>query len=226
MISTDNFDSRALRYTDAYGQRFMRRGTYRYNLVTAGTGQMGEHPAYTINVEECDEDHKMKQYYVNVLHDDEGFKPDDPEITIQVGDLVLWSCRQPTAPPFEVVGDREFFGSAKLVNECGYAHAFGTPGEYHWTDANAGKLSGVVKVRNPKCESQKDLATWQKQLTKGALVLITDTIAEPAKIEIITGQTVYFAIVKCGGVSITDSRCVDASNAIRDDLEAHGYCEK
>lgn len=226
MINTDNFDSRALRYTDAFGQRFMRKGTYRYSLVPAGTGKAVEHPTYTIKVEECDKDHKMRQHDVHVLHKHNEFNPDDPEITIQVGDLVLWSCRQPTAPPFEVASDQEFFNSTNLINECGYAHAFGTPGEYRWADANGSKLSGFVTVRDPKCQSRKDLAKWQKQLSKGALVMISGTKAEPPKIEILTGQTVYFAVVKSGGVSITDQRSVDASNEIRDAVEVHGGCER
>lgn len=222
MTNTDNFDSRALRYTDAYGQRFMRADTYRYSLVTAGTGETGEHAVYTIRVEKSAKDHKMNQHNLNVIYQDGEFRPDDPEITIQMGDIVLWACRQPSAPPFEVIGDKEFFSSSTMVNECGYAHAFSAAGEYHWADANGGKLSGVVKVRDPKCQSQKDLAKWQRQLRKGALVMINGTKTEPAEIEIITGQTVYFAIVKSKGVSITDQRCIDAFNKVRDSLGACG----
>lgn len=209
MMNIDNFDSRSLRYTDAFGQRFMREGTYRYSVVTAGTGDIGDHPTYTIKVDRSGKGHKMQQHFIDIAFKDGEYKPNDPEITIQSGDLVTWSCRQPAAPPFEVVGDKEFFSSSTMVNESGYAHAFGTVGEYHWADANGGKLSGVVRVRNPKCQSQKDLARWQRQLRKGALVMINGSKAEPAEIEITTGQTVYFAIIKSKGVSITDQRCID-----------------
>lgn len=218
MSNMDNFDSRALRNTDAFGQRFMRDGTYRYSLVTAGTGEIGDHPSYTIKVEKCDKNHKMQQHDVSIVHKNGEFKPEDPEITIQTGDLVLWSCRQPSAPPFEVIGDKEFFSSSKLTNECGYAHAFGSEGEYHWADANGGKLSGVVRVRNPKCLSQKDIVKWQRQLRTGALVMINGTKAEPPEIEVMTGQTVYFAIIKSKGVSITDQRYVDASHVVQDGI--------
>ena len=212
MTNMDNFDSRALRYTDAFGQRFMRDGTYYYSLVTAGTGEIGDHPTYTIKTEKCGKGHKMQQHFVNIAYQEGEYKPNDPEITIQSGDLVTWSCRQPAAPPFEVVGGKEFFSSSTLVNECGYAHAFSAAGEYHWVDANGGKLSGVVRVSDPKCQSQKDIARWQRQLRKGALVMINGSKAEPTEIKITTGQTVYFAIIKSKGISITDQRCVVAAN--------------
>lgn len=211
MNNMDNFDSRALRYTDAFGQRFMRVGTYHYNLVTAGIGEVGDHPTYTIKVEKADKGQKMQQHFVNVAYQDGEYKPDDPEITIQSGDLVTWSCRQPAAPPFEVFGDKEFFSSSTMVNECGYAHAFCAAGEYRWVDVNGSKLTGVVHVRDPKCQSHKDIARWQRQLRKGALVMISGGKAEPAEIEITTGQTVYFAITKSKGISITDQRSLATS---------------
>ncbi len=222
MTNMDNFDSRALRYTDAFGQRFMRASTYRYSLIPAGTREIGEHPVFTIKVEKSAKDNKMNQHSLNVLYQDGVFRPDDPEITIQMGDLVMWACRQPSAPPFEVVGDREFFSSSTMASECGYAHAFSAAGEYHWADANGAKLSGVVKVHDPKCKSQKELDKWKRKLRKGSLVMINGTKAEPAEIEVLTGQTVYFAIIKSKGISITDRRCIDAFNKVRDGL---GACE-
>ncbi len=224
MSNADNFDSRALRYTDAYGQRFMREGTFRYNLVTAGTGRMGEHPVYTIHVEACEKGHKMKQHSVLVLYKEGELQPDDAEITIKVGDLVMWACRQPTAPPFEVVGCKEFFGSANLVNECGYAHAFGAPGDYEWVDGNGSDVAGVVRVVDPKCQTQKEIAKWQKKLSKGALVMISDTKVEPREIEILTGQTVYFAVVKSEGISITERRAAEVSSKVTRATEASGGC--
>jgi plastocyanin len=226
MKTTENFDSRALRYTDAYGQRFMREGTYQYSLATAGSGLMGEHFTHTIKVEDSDKGHKMKQHNIIVSHKDKTFSPDDSEISIKVGDLVMWCCRQPSAPPFEVVGEKEFFGSANMVNECGYAHAFGTPGKYHWGDVINGKVSGVVNVLDPKCKSQAELSKWQKQLSKGTLVMISDGKVTPREVEILTGQTVYFAIVKSDGISITDQRSVDATIAVNDAIHGQRDCNE
>lgn len=224
MTHTDSFDSRALRYTDAYGQRFMREGTYRYHLGKAGSGRLGEHATYTIRVEGGEKNHKMRQHTILVLHKDGGFEPDDPEIAIQAGDLVMWACRQAAAPAFEVVGSKDFFGSASLVNECGYAHAFSAPGDYEWTDANGGKAHGVVHVRDPKCRNQKEIDKWQKKLGKGALVMITDEKVEPGELEIVTGQTVYFAVVKSGGISITDRRVAEVSRQINQAVEKLTGC--
>ena len=43
---TDQLDSRVLRFTDSYAQRFMRPGTYRYGVVAAGA-----HPAKAVPVD-------------------------------------------------------------------------------------------------------------------------------------------------------------------------------
>lgn len=212
MNHTDSFDSRALRYTDAYAQRFMREGTYRYHLVKAGAGRLSASPTYTIRVDACDKDQKMGRRSIWVSYEGDAFEPDDHDITIRVGDLVMWSCRQAEAPPFEVVGSRDFFGSANLVDGCGYAHTFGAPGDYEWADGNGGKLHGVVRVRDPECRNPKDIDKWQKRPANGALVMITHTEADPQEVEIVTGQTVFFAIAKSGGISITERRVAEVSH--------------
>jgi plastocyanin len=220
----DNFDSRALRHTDAYGQRFMREGVYRYDLVTAGAGEMFEFCSFTINVVGGDKIKKMKQHTVTVSFKDNVFLPDDPEITIKEGDMVMWCCRQPSAPPFEVIGEKEFFSSAKMVNECGYAHAFGSPGTYQWSNLSDGKLSGVVKVIDPQCKTQADVASWKKKLSTGSLVMINEGKATPSEVEILTGQTVYFAVIKSDGISITDQRSVHAADAVNQVLHGQNGC--
>lgn len=222
MNSSDNLDSRALHYLDAYGQRFMRPGTYRYTIACAGTGRMSDNWPFEIKVEEGEKGHKMRQHSVRVVHKEGKFMPEERELAIQVGDLVMWSCRQSSAPAYEVAGDQEFFGSARLVNECGYSHAFAAAGDYRWTDSNGSGLSGVVRVRDPECKFQKDLAKWQKELAKGTVVMITGTKAEPSEVEILTGQTVYFAVVKSEGVSITDHRRTDATHGMCDATDSSG----
>jgi hypothetical protein len=106
------------------------------------------------------------------------------------------------------MGDREFFSSARLVNESGYAHAFGIAGEYSWADAYGSGLQGTVKVVDPVCSSKEELAQWQDRLAIGELVMITGNEADPAEVEIMTGQTVYFAVTKAPGISISDSRLI------------------
>ena len=48
----DHLDSRALRQTDCFGQRFMRTGTYRYGLVRAGHFRSVSKAPFTIHVVE------------------------------------------------------------------------------------------------------------------------------------------------------------------------------
>jgi hypothetical protein len=43
-------------------------------------------------------------------------------------------------------------------------------------------------------------------LSKGTVVTIADDRAAPADVEIVTGQTVFFAVTKSRGISITDER--------------------
>jgi len=189
----------------------MRSGTYHYHLIPAGAREMVADRPFTIETVESPKEHTMDQHTVLVNHESHAFRPDKPKLKIRVGDLIMWSCRQQSVPPFEVVGDQEFFGSASLVNECGYAHAFSAAGEYSWVDIFGSGLSGVIRVHDPKCQNKDDLAKWRQMLKKGTLVMIADGKAKPAEVEIVIGQTVYFAVVKTDGISITDRRLVNDS---------------
>ena len=201
-----NFDSRGLGMTDAYGQRFMREGTYRYDIVAGGCGGLSSEYPYSIRVSEGSDD--MVQHTVMLATDQGRLRPDSAELSITIGDLVTWACREP-APAFEVVGDHDFFGSARLFNESGYAHAFGTAGDYPWVDVYGSGLRGSVRVVDPQCLSKEEFAEWQSQLAKGQLVMIVGSEADPADVEIVTGQTVYFAVTKTPGISITDARLAE-----------------
>ena len=148
----------------------------------------------------------MRQHLIEVAYQDATMVPDQPELTVLAGDLVLWHSRDAARLPFAVVGEKDFFDSHRLVNECGFSHAFAVAGEYHWRDAFGSGLQGVVRVSDPKGSGERDLRAWQKRLTQGTLVMIKDGAAEPAEIDIVTGQTVYFAVVTGPGISVTDSR--------------------
>ena len=203
----DSFDSRALRNTDCYGQRFMRAGTFRYDLVNAAwVPATSEHP-YQVRVRAAKDDERgMKQHTIVVRADGNRFRPDNDNVRVDVGDLVVWHCPDAAGTPFAVVGDKAFFGNAALVNESGFSHAFSAAGEYPWVDAHGSDLRGVVRVTDPPCDSMDDFRSWQRQLSKGTLVMITGGRAEPEEVEVLTGQTVYFAVVKAGGISVTDAR--------------------
>jgi len=201
----DTLDSRTLGRTDCYGQRFMRPGTYAYNILTAGGHHVTDERPFTIEVQERDGEARMEQHTVAARYTDGRFIPERPEISIQEGDLVLWNCPD-SALPYVVAGDREFFASDRLSNECGYSHAFGSVGEYRWTDAYGSGLGGLVRVQDPHIEEHGALQRWHELVKKGTVVMIEGKRAEPREVEIVIGQTVFFAVTKTSGISITDER--------------------
>ena len=199
-------DSRALQRTDCYGQRFMKAGDYPYNIVPAYGALISTDRPFKVRVSDGDAKSRMKQYDVPIRSCDGKFEVPDPELVIKVGDMVLWNCSDRNALPYAVVGDHEFFSSNRLVNESGFSHAFGAAGDYHWIDAHGSGASGVVKVRDPGCKDERDLKRWRQTLAKGTLVMIDDGKVDRSEVEIVTGQTVFFLVVKGPGISITDAR--------------------
>jgi hypothetical protein len=220
---SENLDSRALRHTDCYGQRFMKPGTYSYALVPAGGVTSGDHP-YVVEVTEksSEQERDMHQTTVTVrfvkerrgdcceerTFDPGRFVPDQERVTVEAGDMVVWNSPDAATRPFSVEGQKEFFSSSALTTECGYTHVFMTPGDHEYVDAHGSGLRGVVRVADPKPRTQKELRAWQSRLGEGTLVMIGDGGPEPAEVEIVLGQTVFFAIVKGPGVSITDAALV------------------
>lgn len=215
MQHLDNLDSRHLQATDGYGQRFMREGTYGYNALTAGGGGINLERPFSIHVGTRKSEGKMTQHPVTLRWDGERFIPDHDKLVIEAGDLVSWNCPDQKAPAYEIVGDKPFFDSSMLTNECGFSHAFGMPGNYAWRDAHGSGLKGVVRVKAVACADRAALAHWHAQIGKAALVMVNQGKAEPAEVDIVVGQTVYFAIVTGPGVSITDERLVQAQHDCR-----------
>lgn len=201
----NELDSRALGRADCYAQRFMRPGDYRYNVVPGHGQALSTDYPFVIQVEgNAKKTGKMAQHNLRVTPSGKGFTVAPATLTISVGDMVVWNGGGEI--PFAVVGDQDFFNSHKMVNECGFSHAFGTAGDYHWRDAFGSKLSGVVRVRDPDCKKDPELKKWREALSKGNVVMINDGKADQTELDIYTGQTVFFALVKTPGISITDSR--------------------
>ncbi len=202
----EQLDSRALRRTDCYAQRFMKAGTYPYNVLPAFGDCIEPDRPFTIKVVEQKKKSGMTQHNVVVRFENGRFGVDRGETVIEAGDLVLWNCPEAGDLPYCVIGEKEFFASGRMVNECGYSHAFGTAGEYRWRDANGGDARGIVRVREVRCADRSHLENWHETLKKGTLVMIEGGHAKPSSVEIVTGQTVFFAVVKGSGLSITDER--------------------
>jgi hypothetical protein len=81
-------------------------------------------------------------------------------------------------------------------------------GEYEWVDAYGSKVGGTVVVRSPECKDKKAQAQWLRALEDGNVVTISGEKVHPPKLQVITGQTVVWAIEKAPGISITDARLV------------------
>jgi plastocyanin len=206
-------DSRAIGRASCFGQRFMRPGTYAYAVVPGhGQALASEHP-FLVRVSD-EKSSEMGQQDIVVSDHGRGFMVDQPEVSVRVGDMVLWSGNGRTRAPFAIVGEHDFFNSHRMVNECGYSHAFGTAGEFRWVDAFGSGLGGTIRVRDPDgCDGHEGLARWHKQLNEGHVVMIADGRAQPGDLDILVGQTVFFAIVTGPGISITDQRLVDIGKA-------------
>jgi plastocyanin len=215
-------DSRALARTDCFAQRFMRPGRYAYNVLPAHSRALSEDRPFAIVVEDGERKAEMKQHNLLVDTRDGRFVPSAKELKIATGDLVLWNCIDGKAGSYSVIGDQEFFDSGRMANECGYSHAFGMPGEYRWKDAYGSGLSGIVNVVDPKCCCEADVRKWQAKLSNGTVVMIAGDKAEPKSVEVMVGQTVFFAVVKSGGVSVTDESLLTIAPGSCDQHEEKG----
>lgn len=206
----NELDSRALGRADCFAQRFMHSGEYGYNVVPGFSQAISSDYPFLIRVEDGKkptDDSVMKQHNLRVTSDGKIFSVSEEVLTIVVGDMVVWNGGGEI--PFAVAGDRDFFNSYRMVNECGFSHAFGKAGEYHWRDAFGSSLSGVVRVSDPDCKNDSDLKKWRETLANGSVVMIADNKADKTELDILTGQTVFFAIIKTSGISITDSQLLE-----------------
>lgn len=207
----NSLDSRFLRLGDTFAQKFSRSGRYIYDFGLPGLNRIDKTDSrFTINVKERgDKKREGKQYFVTVgQREDKKLNADPPELSIEAGDVVLWSAADSATPGFSISGhsDNDSFKSAALTREALYSHAFGSPGEIAWVDANGHRLSGKIIVKMPPIKSDKEMEAYKQALTKGAIVVISGEKVEPAQVEILVGQTVFFAVEKADGITITDLR--------------------
>src|SRR6267378_3398011 len=103
MINT--LDSRALQFADCYGQRFMKAGDYKYNIVPAYGALISSDRPFLVSVRDTDAKARMKQHNVQIKSGVGKFRIPDEKIVINVGDMVLWNCSDLDAPPYAIVGD-------------------------------------------------------------------------------------------------------------------------
>jgi plastocyanin len=149
-----------------------------------------------------------EQHFVTVRRDGRRFVADPPELEITAGDSVLWNASDPKTPSYSVRGEGASggFDSTALTAEAVYTHAFGLPGEFRWADANGSGVSGLVSVRQVDSEDRRDMAAWADQVKEGVLVVVSGDRVDPKEVNVLVGQTVFFAIEKAPGITITDAQ--------------------
>jgi plastocyanin len=214
----DTLDSRALHYIDVFAQKFSTLGLVRYRLTTAAGFclPVGEdEDTFTIEVEGREEGKQQgRQHNVTIRQEGQRLIADPPHLKIEVGDIVLWHAPDPSTPGFTVRGEGASgtFDSSALNSEALYAHPFSTPGEYEWVDANGGRVSGVIHVQSLDPNNREECERWLAALAKGTLITIKGDEAVPDRVEIITGQTIFWAVENASGITITDARFVQRAS--------------
>jgi plastocyanin len=205
----NNLDSRSLRYGDTFAQRFSEPCRITYRVGAAAWAKCADSDEFVIEVKQPKaKNQEGNQHNVLVRLKGRELVADPPALEIEAGDVVMWSAAGSAVPGFAVSGRsaRAEFDSAALMNESLYTHAFGIPGEYRWEDANGGGLSGTVTVVTPTLKTQYEAGAYQRQLATGAVVQIKGAKAEPEEVEIVVGQTVFWAVQQSDGITITDCR--------------------
>jgi plastocyanin len=204
----DTLDSRVLSYVDCFARRFVKAGTVKYDITSASV-RCGLHDedAFAIEVRERREGGEGAQHDVTVRMKAGRFTVEPAKLSIQAGDVVMWHGANSAVPGFIVSGlaGDQSFSSASLDSETLFTHAFGVPGTYEWGDAGKSDIGGRIVVKDLDTKSKEDCEKWMRSLSQGALVTIKGR-AEPQQVEIVTGQTVFFAVVDAPGITITDER--------------------
>jgi plastocyanin len=203
-----SLDSRSLHYVDCYAQRFAEPGTVRYELITpAGVCLPIGTETFTIEVADAGPG-KGAQHTVVVRRTERGLRPDPEDLQIEAGDMVLWNTPDAAVGGYVVRGEGAGggFDSSAIRHEAVYTHAFGSPGTYRWIDAHGSGVGGEVIVESLDCRDAEEAVRWQKALASGTLVTIRGATAEPQRVQILAGQTVFWSVENGDGISITDAR--------------------
>jgi plastocyanin len=206
----NSLDSRFLRLGDCYAHKFGKPGTARYVLsAAAGHCMPTGDGAYTITVgPRASKAATSRQHNVLVRLKNSILVAEPPALHIDAGDMVLWHTPDGAAHGFAVIGEGDAgnFNSGALTDESVYTHAFGLPGLYEWVDAHGGRVRGQILVKTVEAKKLNDCKKWLEALGNGSLITINGEKAEPKQVEILAGQTVFWAVQKASGISITDAK--------------------
>lgn len=201
-------DSRLLHFTDCFAHRFSTPGTFRYDVSPLPS-------MFVRRQDDKDEDLQVvvlpgegsqRQHHLTVSVVRGRLTVAPHRLEISAGDLVCWSADRSVTTGYVVRGriNSDTVDSTELHHESVFTHAFGLPGDIEWMDARGSGLRGRVRVVQPD-EKDERHARWGSSIAQGTLIHVRGEQAEPAEIEILVGQTVFWAIEDAPGVTITDS---------------------
>jgi plastocyanin len=200
-------DSRALTYLDCYGQRFSTPGQVRYAITgpLAARLRVDDQP-YLLQVAD-QQAAEPQQHDIEVRYENGAFTAVPPELAISAGDVVLWHAAQAATPPYAVWGEGEdgSFSSTSLQAEAVYSHAFGSAGDVEWTDMNQSGVGGLIRVHDLDATDRDACERWGRVLCEGAVVVVERDRVDLPELEIVTGQTVFFAVTQSSGMTVTDA---------------------
>lgn len=211
-----DLDSRILNYGECFAMKFTRQGKAIYHIQASSSYVLpGADNSFSINV--CESSSKKgdeKQHTITIKREGARLYAEPEHLEIDENDVVLWHADNPKVHNFVISGEsgQIQFDSARMEQYSVYTHAFGLEGEYHWQDAYGSKVGGVIKVKSPQCLDKKSQAKWLRSMDKGNLITISGNKVEPTELQIVTGQTVMWAIEKSEGISITDSRLLTSND--------------
>ncbi len=205
----NTLDSRVLHSTDCFAHRFSTPGTFRYDVsplpsMLAPRGRDDEEvEGPQVVVVEAGSSQRQHHLRVSVVRGRLTVSPRHLEVS--AGDLVCWSADHTVTTGYVVRGriGSASVDSTELRHESVFTHAFGVPGDIEWADAGGSGLRGRVRVVHPD-EKDARRARWAASVAEGTLVHIRGQQAEPADVEILVGQTVFWAVEDAPGVTITD----------------------
>jgi plastocyanin len=206
----NELDSRSLAFTDCFAQRFEKPGEVTYEVVHAAGAMVDlkERPFRITVAAAGGEGPESEQHDVVVRWDGRAFAVEPAALKIAAGEVVLWHAPDAKAPGFLVRGEGPdgAFSSAALAQQAVYTHAFGLAGDYRWVDANGSRIGGQVRVREVDGKDKRAMNSWANAIAKPTLVTISGDRVEPEQVRIYVGQTVFFAVEKAPGITITDAR--------------------
>ncbi|MEH6829459.1 MAG: hypothetical protein V7661_01350 [Sulfitobacter sp.] len=149
---------------------------------------------------------EVKQHIVPLRFKGNEFHLEAEKLNAAQGDMLIFHAADRAQPGFSVRGEigKQKFSSTSLVDQAVFTHAFGLPGRYEWADANGTGVGGVITVVSEPGDKKDGADRAMKRMSEGILVHIIGTKVEPKELTISTGQTVFFAVEKTKGITITD----------------------